>query len=336
MLKVCLSSGHGKYIRGASSIYGDEVDEARLVVESVADALRESGVEVMTYHDDVSDDQDENLKRICDWHNSKTRDWDFSVHFNSATFDGEDTTTNPVGCEMFYTSQTGMEMADEIVDAVCDASGLKNRGPKKGNLYFLNHTEEPAVLLEICFINSRADMDIYRENYDVICGAIADAISGEDHGEPIEPEPPEPPSGVLFAARGTCSTFGGPDDTGVSPSEGLAMWYEPEECPWLMLGKQPPATTGMARRLDPSVFYLACRWDYDVTPKEMLRGPQMAMVTNADTGVQRLAHVADWGPHEEQTGRAADLSPGLADSLGVGTDDEVHVMYPYLPAIPTS
>ena len=336
MLKVCLSSGHGKYIRGASSIYGDEVDEARLVVESVADALRESGVEVMTYHDDVSDDQDENLNRIVDFHNSKTRDWDFSVHFNSATFDGEDTTTNPVGCEMFYTSQTGMEMADEIVDAVCEASGLKNRGPKKGNLYFLSNTEEPAVLLEICFINSRADMDIYREHYDVICGAIADAISGEDHGEPIPPEPPEPPSSVLFAAAGTCSTFGGPQDLGVSSTEGLAMWYEPDECVWLMLPYQPSGTTGMARRLDPSVFYIACRWDYDVTPKEMLRGPQMALVTNPDTGAQRLAHIADWGPHEEQTGRAADLSPALAKSLGVVTNDVVHVMYPYLPATPTS
>jgi len=65
-VRVVISSGHGKYIRGASSIYGDEVDEARLVVESVADALRESGVEVTTYHDDVSDDQDENLNRIVD------------------------------------------------------------------------------------------------------------------------------------------------------------------------------------------------------------------------------------------------------------------------------
>jgi len=102
-----------------------------------------------------------------------------------------------------------------------------------------------------------------------------------------------------------------------------------------MLKDQPPSTTGMARRLDPSVFYVACRWDYDVTPKEMLRGPQMAMVTNADTGVQRLAHVADWGPHGD-TNRVCDLSEALADSLGVSTDDEVTVIYPYLPATPTS
>ena len=329
-MRVVISSGHGKHIRGASG-YIDEVDEARLVVESVADALRESGVEVTTYHDDVSDSQSENLDRIVDFHNSKTRDLDISVHFNAYQ-----TTSKPMGCEVLYVSSTGMEIADEVVDRICDASGLINRGPKKRtDLAFLNGTEEPAILIETCFVDSRADCDIYAENYDLICSAIADAISGEDSNPSPGPEP-EPPSDVLFAASGTCSTFGGPDDTGVSPSEGLAMWFSPDECPWLMLERQPSGTTGMARRLDPSVFYLACRWDYDVTPKEMLRGPQMAMVTNAETGVMRLAHVADWGPHEEQTGRAADLSPGLADSLGVGTDDEVTVTYPYRPATPTS
>jgi len=323
-VKVVISSGHGKHIRGASG-YIDEVDEARLVVESVADALRESGVEVTTYHDDVSDTQSENLDRIVDFHNSKTRDLDISVHFNAYQ-----TTQKPMGCEVLYVSSTGMEIADEVVDRICDVSGLINRGPKKRtDLAFLNGTEEPAILIETCFVDSRADCDIYAENYDVICGAIADAISGEDHGEPIPPEPPEPPSDVLFAAAGACSTFGGPNDTGVSPSEGLAFFYEFEDARWLFLEKQPPATTGLARRMDPSVFYVACRWDYDQTPKEMLgHSGQMALVTNKKTGVCRLAHPADWGPHEAETGRAADLSPALAESLGVTTDDEVTVVYP--------
>jgi hypothetical protein len=57
---------------------------------------------------------------------------------------------------------------------------------------------------------------------------------------------------------------------------------------------------------------------------------QMALVTATKTGVSRLAHPADWGPHEEQTGRAADLSPALADSLGVSTDDLVSVIYPWI------
>jgi N-acetylmuramoyl-L-alanine amidase len=322
-MKVVISSGHGKHIRGASG-YIDEVDEARKVVETTADYLREAGIEVTTYHDNVSDDQSENLRRITDFHNAQTRDLDVSVHFNAYQ-----TTQKPMGCEVLYVSQTGQEIADVVVDQICEASGLINRGSKhRSDLAFLNNTEEPAILIETCFVDSQADVDIYYQNYDVICGAIAGAIAGEDSGHPIPPTP-EPPEGVLFAAEGTCSTFGGPDDTGVSPSEGLAMWYKPEECPWLMLGFQPNGTTGMARRLDPTVFYIAARFDYSVTPKEMLRGPQMALVTNKATGVSRLAHIADWGPHEEQTGRAADLSPGLAESLGVETDDEVSVVYPY-------
>ena len=324
-MRVVISSGHGKYIRGASGFI-DEVDEARKVVESVADALREDGVEVTTYHDDVSNDQSENLSRIVDRHNSLTRDLDISVHFNAYQ-----TTSKPMGCEVLYVSSTGQEIADEVVDAICEVSGLINRGPKKRtDLYFLNNTEEPAILIETCFVDSEADVEIYHENYDLICGAIADAISGEDHGEPIPPEPPEPPSTVLFAASGTCSTFGGPGDTGVSPSEGLAFIFSVEEAPWLFLPYQPSGTTGLARRMDPSVFYIACRWDYDVTSKEMLRDSgQMAWVTAKDTGVARLAHPADWGPHEAETGRAADLSPALAESLGVSTDDEVTVVYPY-------
>ena len=130
--------------------------------------------------------------------------------------------------------------------------------------------------------------------------------------------------------KGKCSWFGGPNDEGVAPSEGLAFIYDIETAPHLFLSYQPEGTSGLARRLNPEVPYVACRWDYDVTSKEMLgHSGQMAWVTNKKTGVGRLAHPADWGPHEEQTGRAADLSPALAESLGVSTDDEVTVVYPY-------
>ena len=266
-MKVVISSGHGKHIRGASG-YIDEVDEARLVVESVADALRESGVEVTTYHDDVSDSQSENLDRIVDFHNSKTRDLDISVHFNAYQ-----TTSKPMGCEVLYVSSTGMEIADVVVDRICDVSGLINRGPKKRtDLAFLNGTEEPAILIEVCFVDSRADCDIYEQNYDVICGAIADAISGEDHGEPIPPEIEGEDDGILFNTIGTCSTFGGPADTGVSPSEGLAFFYEFEDAPWLFLEQPAPGTTGLARRMDPGVFYVACRWPYDIDSQGNVTG----------------------------------------------------------------
>jgi hypothetical protein len=125
---------------------------------------------------------------------------------------------------------------------------------------------------------------------------------------------------------GTCSWFGGPDDDGVSPDEGLAFIYDTEDAPHLFLPEQPEGTTGLARRLDPRVFYLACRWDYDVTPKSMLADHSLKALVTAG-GKTFVAYPADWGPHEH-TGRIADLSPGLMEALGVKTDDEVEVVYP--------
>lgn len=331
-MKVVISAGHGKYVRGAAGPppWGlDEVDEARKVVTGTAEELRKLGVEVITYWDDVSRTQSENLGRIVDFHNAQTRDFDISIHFNAY----EITTSQARGCEVLYVSSAGLELADEIVDKVCDATGLINRGPKKRtDLAFLNGTEEISALVEVAFCDAKPDCDLYRKEFNHVCQAIASGIAGDDVAPGPEPEPPEPepPSDVLFYAEGTCSTFGGPDDTGVSASEGLAFIYNFGEAPWLFLQHQPSGTTGLARRLDPNVFYLACRWDYDVTPKTMLRDSgQMALVTAKKTGITRLAHPADWGPHEEQTGRAADLSPGLIESLGIETDDDVEVVYPY-------
>jgi hypothetical protein len=137
-----------------------------------------------------------------------------------------------------------------------------------------------------------------------------------------------PMSDPLARFTGPCSWFGGPDDQGVAPDEGLAFIYDVDTAPQLFLDQQPEGTTGLARRLDPETLYVACRWDYDVTPKEMLADPNTrAQVIATKTGKKRLAWPADWGPHED-TGRAADISPGLMAALGIETDDDVEVVYP--------
>lgn len=133
---------------------------------------------------------------------------------------------------------------------------------------------------------------------------------------------------IAAAFAGKASWFGGPDDMGVSPDEGLAFIYDYADAPHLFLAEQPPGTSGLARRLNPEVFYVACRWDYDETPKSMLADRRNMCLVRAidDTKESVLAWPADWGPHED-TGRAADLSPGLLDALGLETDDEVEVVY---------
>jgi N-acetylmuramoyl-L-alanine amidase len=312
--RICISSGHGLYVRGASGIL-DEVDEARLVVESLADNLKMHGVDVAVFHDDVSRSQNENLNRIVDFHNAQVRDLDISVHFNAY-----EQVEKPMGTEVLYVTQS--VLAEEVSDAIATAGNLIDRGPKKRtDLFFLNNTAMPAILIEVCFVDSETDANLYHANFDNICSAISSVLSGE--ADYIEP----PPHADTVVYTGRCSHFGGPEDMGVSASEGLAFIYEIEDAPQLFLPYKPEGTTGLARRLNPYIHYIACRWDYNVFPKETLLD-HVALVKARRTGVFLTAFPADWGPHEN-TGRVADISPGLMADLGIETDDEVEVVYPW-------
>ena len=320
-MKVVISSGHGLYVRGASG-YIDEVDEARRVVDETARVLRAFGVGVQTFHDNTSHTVNENLSTIVEFHNDQDRDLDVSVHFNAY-----EPTTRPMGCEVLYTSSTGREYASTMVNTICNAVPFINRGPKeRDDLAFLNNTDEPAILIETCFCDSQADSALYNAQFEAVCGAIAAALA--EGGLPDRP-PTEPPPTTewAFYADGKCSYFGGPDDEGVSPSEDLAFIYSIDEAPHLFLPYQPDGTTGLARRLNPNVHYIACRWDYDVTSRDVLKR-NLAWVESKKTGYGMVAFPADWGPHED-TGRVADLSPSLLNDLKLETDDEVIVKFPY-------
>lgn len=169
---ICISSGHGLYVRGAAGII-DEVNEARQVTEDLAEVLRTRGVDVATFHDNVSKTQSENLNRITDWHNDQERDLDISVHFNA--FEQVD---EAMGCEVWWVTQE--ELARQLSHGISTA-GLKDRGPKKSTtLHFLNQTHMPSVLLEICFVDSQTDCDTYQANYDQIILGLADVLTGKE------------------------------------------------------------------------------------------------------------------------------------------------------------
>jgi hypothetical protein len=321
MRRIAISSGHGLHIRGASGTpvppQLDEVDQARRVVDRVAEMLG-----CPKFHDDTSHDQSTNLSTIVNWHNRQARDLDVSVHFNA--YNG-----SAHGTEVLYVSNAGLEVATPTCNAICIAGDFTNRGAKKRtDLAFLNNTNEPAILIETCFCDSTSDSNKYNANFEAICRAIAEEISGQQFSEGGEQLPPVegPPPEALLYVSGKCSWFGGPEDTGVSPSEGLAFISEIGQAPHLFLPYQPDNTSGLARRLNPYVHFIACRWDYDVTPKPSLL-KHMALVRNPRTGVELTAFPADWGPNEN-TGRVADLSKSLLDDLDLKTDDVVEVTYP--------
>ena len=186
MVSICMSSGHSKYVRGASG-YLDEVNCARDVVEETARLLRAAGVETKTYHDDWSHSQDENLNRIVNWHNGQSRTHDVSIHFNAYS-----TTSAPMGTECLYYTQK--DLAKKIADGIAKATALPNRGPKyRDNLFFLKNTAKPSVLVEVVFVDSSCDAATYEEEFNEVCAAIASALAGKsiDAEPPVDPDEPQ-------------------------------------------------------------------------------------------------------------------------------------------------
>ena len=171
-VRIAISSGHGARVPGAVGIL-DEVREARRVVRRVAKHLGGMGVTVAEFHDDTSTTQGQNLDTTIDWHNRQERDWDVSVHFNAfAPTDG------PRGTEALYLLNLERGLAARVSKAVAVASGFRDRGPRwRGDLAFLRRAGKPAVMIEVCFVDSATDARLYGENFDAVCLAIADALA---------------------------------------------------------------------------------------------------------------------------------------------------------------
>jgi hypothetical protein len=192
-MRIVISSGHGLLVRGASG-YIDEVDEARRVVDRVAGILNDHDIPTIVFHDNTSTTQSENLNTIVNFHNHQERDLDVSVHFNCY-----ETTNEPRGVEVLWTSTSAKLVAIDTSDAISIAGQFINRGAKERNdLAFLNNTEETAILIETCFVDSKADVNNYHLHFENICHAIAEAIS-----IPISPpeRPDRPPETIPVESR---------------------------------------------------------------------------------------------------------------------------------------
>lgn len=188
-MEFVMSSGHSLKVRGAADIL-DEVNEARKIVNKVADYLERLGAKVTTYHDNTSQTQKDNVNGIVKFHNSKKRELDVSVHLNA-----NKRTNDPMGVEVLYYSDSAKGQAAKLSAAIAKASGLKDRGAKKRtDLGFLKGTAKRALLIEVCFVDSKADAEIYEKKFYAICEAIAETLTGKQLPKPDpKPDPkPEP------------------------------------------------------------------------------------------------------------------------------------------------
>ena len=176
---VTVHGGHnpqGKIACGASD-YIDESKEDRVITKKVVKLLKKNGIKAYNCTVNNGKSQNDVLRKICAKCNSKKRDIDISIHFNAANHKKMRDKKN-VGTEVLVRNTDGVrgDLSKRICNKISKI-GFTNRGVKTTqNLWFLNQTNRPALLIEVCFVTDPDDFDLYKKSKDKIAQAIVDAI----------------------------------------------------------------------------------------------------------------------------------------------------------------
>lgn len=182
-MKICIADGHSKGSPGASGLL-DEFTCANAYVMQLASALSNAGYEVVSVLDGPGNSNAELAEKVR-IANDSGADLFIDVHFNSGGGTGTE-------CYYWHNSASGKALAEKMSANVATALGLRNRGAKANNsFYVLRNTTMPAVLLETLFVDTQQDADAWnRTSWKRLTDAVVDAIRGVDYVPGNESTPP--------------------------------------------------------------------------------------------------------------------------------------------------
>lgn len=176
-MHIAIAGGHSAYARGASG-YLDEYDCDRAFVSRLIDAFDAQGWYVTDCTNDGGDERAE-LREECRIANSSGADLFIAVHFNAG---------GGTGTEVWhYPGSSAEGYAEDVSRELAAALGLPNRGAKSTTgLYVINNTNMPAILIEVCFVDTEADADAWwATSWDDLCAAVVRGLGG-DYGNKEE------------------------------------------------------------------------------------------------------------------------------------------------------
>lgn len=109
----------------------------------------------------------QSLQYRCDKETASGSQFHLCIHFNACP--------GGHGVEAYFA--TARDMATKLCNEI-SALGFTNRGIKDGSgLYVVRNTSAPCVLLEVAFVDSADDMNLY--NADTVANAIVKALTGQ-------------------------------------------------------------------------------------------------------------------------------------------------------------
>lgn len=190
-IRVNVHAGHNPAGRIACGAVGllDESKENRLVKNELIKYLKQGGVTVYDCTEDNGTSQSDVLKKIVAKCNAHTVDFDFSLHLNSGRndYNGDG---KQAGTEIHISADNKGKraVAQRILDRMKAIGFNTSRGIKiRNDLYVLNHTKAPAILIEICFVDDRDDYNQYMKvGYKAVAKAIAEGIMNKTISDGIK------------------------------------------------------------------------------------------------------------------------------------------------------
>ncbi|EGT4599327.1 N-acetylmuramoyl-L-alanine amidase [Clostridioides difficile] len=168
-MKIAIVPGHTLTGKGTGAVgYIDEGKENRILTDLIVKWLKQGGATVYAGKIDKSNNY---LAEQCQIANRQDVDLAVQIHFNA-----NNTTLNPMGTETIYKTSNGKVYAERVNKKL--ATVFKNRGAKSDirGLYWLRNTKAPAILIEVCFVDSKADTDYYIKNKNTVAKLIAEGI----------------------------------------------------------------------------------------------------------------------------------------------------------------
>ena len=167
---IVIDAGHGGNDTGALRGSTLEKDLTLKIALKVRDCLREKGLKniVLTRYSDKTLSLDDRVQIA----NNKDADIFVSIHINASV------KSEINGIETHYYTDNGYNVAKIIHKELMNNVDAMDRGLFKSKFYVINHTEAPAVLLELGFISNeqeRSSLNSEKRQMDS-AQAIADGI----------------------------------------------------------------------------------------------------------------------------------------------------------------
>lgn len=167
-MKLAIDIGHNCPPDTGASKFGNEDKMNRLVGEQLISKLAKAGVDIVDCRPSRTANVANSLIKRCAAANRENADYFISLHHNAGG--GE-------GTEVFAISEKGKAVAIKVLGRIAKL-GFHSRGVKSQGFYVLNNTSMPAILIEICFVDCKTDVELWESlGHEKIAQAIFDGLN---------------------------------------------------------------------------------------------------------------------------------------------------------------